>query len=143
MSQLASASSRRSWLRSTIACLGAALSGVLLPASRAHAKKVGLKLAQLTGLAEVGGAQALKIKGNDVLLVRDSATTVKAVNPMCTHKKCLVRYNNDTKKLHCKCHKSQFELSGRVLGGPAKKDLATYPAVLTQEQVVLTLPDGI
>ena len=133
---------RRDWLQATISGIGAAVALVLWPASRAHAKKVGIKLAQLAGVHEVGGAQALKIKGQDVLLVRESQTVVRAVNPMCTHKKCQVRYNNDTKKLHCKCHKSQFELSGKVLGGPAKKDLATYPAVLTEQQVILTLPDG-
>ena len=135
---------RRQWLRQAAGAAAAACVVLLWPWRQALAKKIGIKLDQVAALKEVGGSQVLTLKALDgpLLLVRQSETEVRAINPMCTHKKCLVRYNTESKKLHCKCHKSQFELTGKVLGGPAKKDLATYPASLTQDQIVISLPDA-
>lgn len=140
----ATSPSRRAWLGQTLAAGAAACLVLAWPWRRALARKIGLKLAQLDSLREVGGSQVLNLKGLDgpLLLVRDGETSVRALNPMCTHKKCMVRYSAESGKLHCKCHKSAFKLDGKVLGGPAKKDLATYPASLTHDQVVVTLPDS-
>ena len=135
---------RRQWLHQVVGAAGAACVVLMWPWRRALAKKIGIKLEQVAALKEVGGSQVLTLKGLEgpLLLVRESKTQIRAINPMCTHKKCQVRYSAESGKLHCKCHKSQFQLDGKVLGGPAKKDLATYPTSLTQEQVVISLPDA-
>jgi Rieske Fe-S protein len=115
---------------------------ITFPASLVRAKKVALSLASVEDLKTVGGSALLKIKDQDILFVRDTAQTVRAINPMCTHKKCKVAFKSEDGKLHCKCHKSAFELSGEVLGGPAKLPLQVYQATLSDDKIILTLPDA-
>ena len=45
-----------------------------------------------------------------------------ALSSVCTHKGCKVRPRDDGSYI-CKCHKSAFDKDGRVLNGPAKRDL--------------------
>ena len=124
--------------------LGSGLSlGTLLAlptvAARAEGHKVAVPLAKLEVLKSVGGSIALKLKDKLVLLVRDSATSVRAFNPVCTHRQCVVAFNAGDNKIKCPCHGSQFDLDGRVIHGPAPRPLETYPAELVNEQVIVTL----
>lgn len=114
---------------------------VTLPSLVARAKKLAVPLKKATPLQEVGGSVALKIKGRTILFVRGSKDSVSAVDPTCTHKKCTVQYKPDDGRFQCPCHNSQYDLNGKVLGGPAPKDLTTYPAKLSGERIILTLPD--
>ncbi len=107
--------------------------------SRAEGGKVAIPLAKLEVLKSVGGSVVLKLKGKLVLLVRDSATSVRALDPVCTHRECLVAYNPGENKLKCPCHGSQFDLNGRVVHGPASRPLANYAAELAGEQIIVTL----
>jgi Rieske Fe-S protein len=47
---------------------------------------------------------------------------VFALSSVCTHKGCKVRSQDDQSFL-CKCHKSRFDPEGKVLNGPATRDL--------------------
>lgn len=127
---------RRHFLTALLGALGLAL----VPWRRAEAKKVGLRLGQLPPLAHVGGTATVKVKGQEIMLVRDAAGSVKAINPMCTHKACKVFYKKESNDLACKCHKSKFTLAGKVMGGPAPRPLQTFPASLHGEQIVIDLP---
>ena len=129
---------RRDFLLGSGVSLGALLA---LPASAAYAEggKVAIPLAKLEVLKSVGGSVVLKLKGKLVLLVRDSATSVRAFNPICTHRECVVAYNLGEKKIKCPCHGSRFDLDGRVVQGPASRPLASYAAELTGEQIIVTL----
>lgn len=132
------APTRRSFLNLLSAAVAAL---IMLPAARVRAKKLALPLAKVDKLKKVGGSFHAKIKGHEVLLIRDTEKTVRAINPACTHQKCTVAYNAETKHLHCPCHKSAYTLDGVVLEGPAPKPLQTYPALLEGERIVLELPE--
>jgi Rieske Fe-S protein len=79
-------------------------------------------------LATVGGTLALD--GNDVgrkgiLLHRESEATVKAYSRECTHRQCTVGpFINGVSS--CPCHRSQFNLSGDNISGPAPRALHQY-----------------
>jgi Rieske Fe-S protein len=120
---------RRSFLGASLAALGAAL---LFPVRglQAAAKKLGIGLDKAPDLKSVGGSAILKVKGRDILFVRDSETTVKAFDPICSHKKCQVGYKKDSNRIECECHGSKFTLDGVVLNGPATVNLTTLPATL-------------
>lgn len=130
------ASARRRFL----ATLSGALAFLALPWRRAQAKKVGLQLGQVAPLGHVGGQATVTVKGREMLLIRDTPTSVRAINPMCTHKACKVFYKAQSNDLACKCHKSKFTLGGKVMGGPAPKPLQIYPARLNGQQIVIELP---
>lgn len=61
---------------------------------------------------------------------------VFALSPVCTHKGCKVRVQDDNTFL-CKCHKSRFTQEGKVLNGPASKNLLRLKVKLSSDNHVL------
>lgn len=55
----------------------------------------------------------------------DEAGVLHTVSATCTHLGCLVSFNTAERSWDCPCHGSRFDIDGRVLQGPAIKDLAT------------------
>ncbi len=70
-----------------------------------------------------GEARILGIDGSKVAVYKDEQGGVHAVSPVCTHMRCLVDWNGADKTWDCPCHGSRFDIDGRVLEGPAKRDL--------------------
>lgn len=107
--------------------------------ARAGGGKVAIPLAKLDTLKSVGGSISIKVKDKLLLLVRDGAASVRAFNPICTHRQCVVAYSANDRKIKCPCHGSQFDLEGRAIHGPASRPLQTYAAELAGEQVIVSL----
>jgi cytochrome b6-f complex iron-sulfur subunit len=128
--------SRRGFFRRA---LGVAAGLLLLPAGRAWGKKLALPLDKVPKLEKVGGWMVVKIKGRQVLLVRDGKDSIRALNPTCTHQQCLVGYEPKTGKIECDCHQSHFDLDGKNLDGPAPEPLTTYPASLSGGRIIIEL----
>ena len=61
---------------------------------------------------------------------------VFALSSICTHKGCKVRAQEDQSFL-CKCHKSRFDPEGKVLNGPAMRDLPRLSVKLSEQDHVL------
>jgi nitrite reductase/ring-hydroxylating ferredoxin subunit len=120
----------------------AALVVTLLSPMEALAKKVGLKLDRVAKLKQVGGWTVVKIKGREILLIRDSATSVRALTSKCSHRNTHLTYDPKVKQVHCPKHGSRFTLGGKVLKGPADKPLSpVYPAKLdsAKQRVIIDL----
>jgi len=130
-------SDRRGFLAGALATCMALLAR---PLRAAKAKKVALPFAKLEKLHEVGGSMVLKLKGHEVMLVRDSKESVRAFDPTCTHEKCRVAFTRETKRFDCGCHRSSYDIDGHVLRGPAPKPLLRFPSELRGDRVVITLP---
>ena len=128
--------SRRSFIAKAV---GLAAGLVVLPIGKAWAKKLAISLEKVNKLQKVDGWTILKIKDRQVLFVRDGLDSIKAMDPVCTHQKCLVGYDPQGKRIACGCHKSHYDLSGKVLDGPAPAPLKTYPAKLSKGRIILTL----
>lgn len=107
----------------------------------AHAAAMALPLEKVKPLQAVGGSVILAIKGKEVLFIRDSETTVRALDPVCTHKGCKVAYNSAAKRIECPCHRSAFDLDGKVIEGPASKDLKNYQGQLKDQNILFTLDE--
>lgn len=73
----------------------------------------------VTLLASDGVYDTFREKG--FFLIR-RGKTVFALSAICTHKGCRVRAQQDRSFL-CKCHGSAFDPDGRVLSGPARRNL--------------------
>jgi cytochrome b6-f complex iron-sulfur subunit len=128
---------RRHFLLSSVG-LGALL-GLPKLASGAGGTKVAISLAKLPVLESTGGSIVIKVKDKLLLLVRDSPTSMRALNPVCTHRHCVVGYKSSEQKIKCPCHGSEFDLNGHVIKGPAPRPLEAYAAVLAENQVIVTL----
>jgi Rieske Fe-S protein len=65
--------------------------------------------------------------GNEpVILVKTAEGELHALAATCTHLDCIVEYRRDKNLLWCNCHGGQFDLTGRVVGGPPPKPLRPY-----------------
>lgn len=124
----------------------AALGLVGFPAlAKPPAQIKAVKLADLQVISEPNTSVTVRLGSEDVLLVRDAQNKLLAFNPTCTHKKCKVRFNPMKERLDCKCHKSSFNLLGEVQGGPAPRDLETFPTRIdsSKDQLLIKLPTRI
>lgn len=76
-------------------------------------------------LADVapGEAKILEVDGRKVAVYREENGATHAVSPVCTHLGCHVHWNNAERTWDCPCHGGRFSPTGRVLNGPAVKDL--------------------
>jgi glycine/D-amino acid oxidase-like deaminating enzyme/nitrite reductase/ring-hydroxylating ferredoxin subunit len=80
---------------------------------------------KIESLVEVakGEGKVVKYEGESIALYRDERGTLHAVNPVCTHAKCIVQWNTSEKSWDCPCHGARYTADGKVLTGPASKDL--------------------
>jgi glycine/D-amino acid oxidase-like deaminating enzyme/nitrite reductase/ring-hydroxylating ferredoxin subunit len=80
---------------------------------------------QSSSFAEVteGESKLLTIDDEKVAAYRDEEGRVHAVSAVCTHLACIVSWNNAEKSWDCACHGSRFTCDGKVIQGPAIKDL--------------------
>jgi glycine/D-amino acid oxidase-like deaminating enzyme/nitrite reductase/ring-hydroxylating ferredoxin subunit len=80
---------------------------------------------KIESLVEIGKGEGkvVKYEGESIALYRDERGTLHAVNPVCTHAKCIVQWNSSEKSWDCPCHGARYTADGRVLTGPASKDL--------------------
>lgn len=54
---------------------------------------------------------------------RDNNGQLYEMSAVCTHMKCVVHWNPAQKSFDCPCHGSRFSCEGKVIEGPALKDL--------------------
>ncbi len=73
-------------------------------------------------LAE-GEGRVIKLDGEKVAVCKLADGATHAVSATCTHMGCIVSWNSAEKSWDCPCHGSRFNYDGRVIQGPANKDL--------------------
>ena len=83
----------------------------------------GEQLHQLAGLAP-GEAKIVVYDDRKIALYKDEAGALHAVNPVCTHLKCEVKWNAAERSWDCPCHGARYGCDGEVLTGPADQGLA-------------------
>ena len=69
---------------------------------------------------------AILFKDGIYLLKGESGT--HAFSARCPHLGCGVNYDSVSQRFQCPCHGSVFDLSGKWISGPAKKDLEKITA---------------
>lgn len=62
-----------------------------------------------------------------------------AVDSICTHQHCAVRYEEGRGQLLCPCHGSAFDKRGQVTRSPASLPLQTFPATADADAVTVQL----
>jgi len=128
--------------RGALVRLGAVVAGLVSGAGNLFAqKRLAISLDKAEKLKTVGGSILLKIQEKDVLFVRESEDAIRVLNPVCSHQKCTVGYDQGKNRIVCPCHGSNFNLDGSVLNGPATQPLQVYEATLDLEKgrVVFTM----
>jgi Rieske Fe-S protein len=70
---------------------------------------------------------------DNVAVYKDKAGKIHACSAVCTHMGCIVRWNNAEDTWDCPCHGSRFSVDGKVIHGPAVKDLKKLKLKKTAE----------
>jgi len=84
-----------------------------------------LSAEKIKGLSDLanGEGKVVKYEGDTIALYKDETGNVHALNPVCTHAKCVVGWNRAEKSWDCPCHGARYGIDGEVLTGPARKGL--------------------
>ena len=70
-----------------------------------------------------GEGGVIEHEGEKLAVWRDEGGIVHAVSAKCTHKGCVVTWNNADRTWDCPCHGSMFASDGSVIHGPAVEPL--------------------
>jgi glycine/D-amino acid oxidase-like deaminating enzyme/nitrite reductase/ring-hydroxylating ferredoxin subunit len=79
-------------------------------------------LNQLTDIAP-GEAKVVEYEGQKIAIYKNEQGELKAVNPVCAHMKCDVKWNEAERSWDCPCHGARYDVNGNVLNTPADKGL--------------------
>ena len=79
-----------------------------------------------------GEGKVLRLSGNKCGVYRDDNGQFHIVSARCTHLKSALNWNADEKTWDCPWHGSRFTSEGKVINGPANRDL---PVFQQQEQL--------
>jgi glycine/D-amino acid oxidase-like deaminating enzyme/nitrite reductase/ring-hydroxylating ferredoxin subunit len=72
-----------------------------------------------------GTGKIVEVDGKKIAAYRDGNGTVHALSPVCTHAGCIVSWNSEEKSWDCPCHGARYDIDGKVLTGPATRNLST------------------
>ncbi|MCF0069617.1 FAD-dependent oxidoreductase [Dyadobacter sp. CY261] len=94
--------------------------------------RLGLEDIKSVSQLPVDSGEVVEYDGQKLAIYRDPNGNIQALDPVCTHTKCIVHWNNSEKSWDCPCHGARFDTDGTVLTGPARENLAR---VLTKPEV--------
>lgn len=108
----------------------------------AKENRVRLALAELPKLSKPGGYVKVYPFGfaHPIVVFQDASGELFAISTTCTHAGCEVRKTKS--KFECPCHGSQYDLSGKVIRGPAPAALTCFPVKKEGEFLEIILKEG-
>lgn len=83
---------------------------------------VGITLKTLDSLPNGHGGM-VRVNGKKVGAYKDEVGRVYLVSPRCPHLGCQLEWNPAERSWDCPCHGSRFDFTGRLISGPAQKDI--------------------
>lgn len=72
-----------------------------------------------------------------VWAVKQADGEVTVFSPMCTHLGCGYHWDGSDRKFKCPCHGSVYDVTGKVLAGPAPRHLDTLPAKVQEGRLLV------
>lgn len=81
-----------------------------------------------------GEGRVMRVRGHMLAVYRDDTNNVHVRSAVCTHLGCFVKWNTAEKSWDCPCHGSRFGVDGKVINGPATRELEMPTADQQQEE---------
>jgi Rieske Fe-S protein len=72
------------------------------------------------------------------LLIRTETDEWIALDAVCTHFECTVRYDAGERRIFCPCHKGYFDVYGKNTGGPPPRPLERYQVRREGEALIVS-----
>jgi cytochrome b6-f complex iron-sulfur subunit len=90
-------------------------------------------------LNDVGDSDTIKVDKTKVIVIHPAENLYKAFRNKCTHKGGRVVYKRWDDYMQCTRHSSRFDISGKVIRGPAQLPLTEYKTTLDNDQLSIFL----
>lgn len=80
---------------------------------------------ELKSLAMLKAGEGLiaTFRGKKMAVYKNAKGVLTALDPVCTHAGCTVKFNEIEKSWDCPCHGGRYDTDGKVLNGPPLKNL--------------------
>lgn len=89
-------------------------------------------------LIHVGNAALVQSSRGTFLVARTGESTFSALTATCTHAACTVTGFNGSRYV-CPCHGSNYDVSGRVVQGPAVTPLRSFATTFANDVLTIAL----
>ncbi|MEP7153608.1 MAG: ubiquinol-cytochrome c reductase iron-sulfur subunit [Nitrospira sp.] len=76
-----------------------------------------------------------------VWVVKQGDGAITVFSPLCPHLGCGYRWDAPAKQFQCPCHGSVFDVTGKVLAGPAPRPLDVLPTKVEDGQLLVMYKD--
>ncbi|WP_035333102.1 FAD-dependent oxidoreductase [Dyadobacter crusticola] len=96
-------------------------------ANRFVADRIGIDKIDSVAQLAIDSGDIVEYDGQKLAIYKDSKGQVHALDPVCTHTGCIVKWNGSEKSWDCPCHGGRFNAHGQVLTGPTRLDLEQVP----------------
>jgi len=88
-------------------------------------------------LSSVGSMALVQSPAGDFLVAHTAQSSFVALSAICTHQTCVIT-GFASQTYVCPCHGSTFDISGRVLGGPAPASLRQFQTAFAGNVLTIT-----
>jgi len=119
--------------------LGAAAVGASFLRAPSSEKRPGRGLLRAGPLSTlpVGGLRFLPNGSEPIVLVRATEDEILALSAICTHLRCVLKWEDGNGRLICPCHAGSFDRSGNVISGPPTRPLSRYPTEIRDDEILV------
>ncbi len=124
------------WIAATVVIVGEMIGGTL---AYLWPKVRGEKSAKLLIAGKVDDFQVEKmaIFRKEKVFINRMDDGLLAMSAICTHLRCIVRWNEQKKVFECPCHGAEFNAFGEVLAGPPPRPLDIHPVETVGGKIVV------
>lgn len=88
---------------------------------------------------EIGEARFIRHGSAPLIVLRASETEAQAFSAICTHLRCVLKWEQETGSFLCPCHAGSFDRNGNVVAGPPTRPLPRYGAEVRSDEIVVRL----
>lgn len=86
-----------------------------------------------------GSGMVFKFGSRPAWLIHHTDGSWTALDAVCTHLGCTVKYESENKRIFCECHGGVYDpVTGKNIAGPPPKPLRQYAVKVTDEGVVVS-----
>ena len=87
------------------------------------AKRISIEKIDSLSELKSGEGRIIKYEGNTYAVHKNENGVLHAIDPVCTHTKCIVQWNNAENSWDCPCHGARYTVDGGILNGPTTRNL--------------------
>jgi Rieske Fe-S protein len=87
----------------------------------------------------VGDGMMVRHGDKPLLVIRPRPDQLVVLSGICTHRRCVLRWDRERLAVVCPCHAGAFDIKGNVVSGPPNEPLAQFRAEVRGGEIYVHL----